>query len=80
MSAANIASDVCPFALPERIVWGLQLPVPRKAAVSALILVGPTVSLVFAAPLCVSTCPQRRTLHYSLLLSFYWTILFWERD
>jgi hypothetical protein len=40
MSSFNIASDLFLFALPVRIVWGLQMPARRKLAVSALFLVG----------------------------------------
>jgi hypothetical protein len=39
LSGFSIVSDVLLFVLPVRLVWGLQLPVQRKIAVSALFLV-----------------------------------------
>lgn len=36
----NVATDLIIIALPQRVIWGLHLPIKRKIALSALFLVG----------------------------------------
>lgn len=40
LAMLNVGTDIVIIALPQRIIWGLHMPIKRKIALSALFLVG----------------------------------------